>query len=206
MERLTFSNNDVGREVIAFSYRVADCKFTAPVIADTVRLQLALPLGLTITMFAVVVFRGNDDASLIGLQVRDNVAPSLVVVNTQSDDEIFAGVGHETKGATCPAGFHLEHMGSVNFAPDTGGTEFPASLLDDVEECACIVLIDPNGDCVSHSDKRCICTSGSLRCRHAMSQIRSRLWKQWRKYIQVGSEKSGAAEKRSVGCRFIRFA
>jgi hypothetical protein len=133
---LLLSDNDVGRKVVAFSYGVADRKFTALVIAHTVRLQLALPLGHTVTVFAVVVFRGNDDPSLIGAQVRDNVAPSLVVVNTQSDDEIFAGVGLETKGATCPAVLHFEHMGSVNFAPDTGGSVFPIRLLDEVEERA----------------------------------------------------------------------
>jgi hypothetical protein len=117
LKRLTLSDNDVGREVITFNYGVTDCKFTTLVVADAIRLQLALPLGLTIAMFAVVVFRGNYNASLFGAQVRDNVVPSLVVVNTQSGDEIFASVKLETKGATCPAVFHDEHMGSVNFAP-----------------------------------------------------------------------------------------
>jgi hypothetical protein len=102
-------------------------------------------------VFAAVVFRSNDNASLLVGQVRDNVSLSFVVVDTQCDDEIFTGVGHETKGARCPAAAHSEHMSVVNFTPRPPVRVLPNRLLDDVEECVLIRLEDPSSNCVSHS-------------------------------------------------------
>ena len=101
LEQLTSSNNDVDLEVVAFGFTVDERKVAALVIPDIVRRCLALPLAHAITVLAVVVLWSNDDTSMfVGGEFRDNIAPSLVVVNTQSHDESFIGVGHKTKGAT----------------------------------------------------------------------------------------------------------
>jgi hypothetical protein len=101
LKQLTSSNNDVDLEVIAFGFTVLERKVAALVIPNIVRRWLALPLAHAITMLAVVVLWGNNDCSmLVGGEFSDNIAPSLVVVNTQSNDESFIGVGHETKRAT----------------------------------------------------------------------------------------------------------
>jgi hypothetical protein len=51
------------------------------------------------------------------VKVGDDVTPTLVVVDTQGDDEVLASVGLETKGTAGSAAAHGEHMGSVDFRP-----------------------------------------------------------------------------------------
>ena len=158
----TSSDDDVDREVIALGNRIGERKIATLLIGDVIGRQLLLPLRLSVRVCVVVVLRGNDDASLLVGKVRDNVAPSEIVVDTQSDDEIFTGVGQETKGATCPAAAHSEHIGTVNFAPCPPVSELPNCPLDEVEEGICIDLVDPSGDCVGHSVGKKWMTSASV--------------------------------------------
>jgi hypothetical protein len=150
LRRLTSSDNDVDLEVIAFGSSIVVCKIAILPI-DIVGRQLLLPLLHSITILVAVVLRGNDDPSLFVGEVRDNVSPSLIVVDAQSDDEVFTSVAHETKRAACPAAANGEHVGSVNVAPFPAVGVVPNRLLDDVEVRVWVGVVDPSVDFVSHS-------------------------------------------------------
>ena len=147
---LTSSNNDVDLVVIAFGRSIVVRK-VAILPIDIVRRQLLLPLQHAITILVAVVLRGDDDPSLLVGEVRDNVSPPLIVVDTQSDDEVFTGVAHETKRAGRPAAAYGEHMGSVNVAPFPAAGVVPNRLLDDVEVRIWVGVVDPSVEFVSHS-------------------------------------------------------
>jgi len=152
-KRLTSSNDDVNLEVTSIGYSVLECKAVTSSANDIVSHQLLLPLPLPVAVLIAVVFRRDDDPSLIRRKVRDNVTPTSVIVDTQSDDAALVGVGHEAKGAARPATAHREDMGPVNFAPCPAVSEFPDRLLNDVEECVRIALVDTRGDRVTHSTR-----------------------------------------------------
>jgi len=118
-------------------------------VLDTVRRQLLLPLTLPVGL--AVVLRRDDDTSLVGSKVRDNVAPGLVVVNAQSGDEVLLGVGHEAKGAASAATAHLEDIGPLDLVPSAAIGKLPDSLFDGAEECSGVGDEDARGDCVTHS-------------------------------------------------------
>lgn len=150
-KRLTSSNDDIDLEVTSIGYSVFERKVVTSSAIDIVSHQLLLPLPLPVAVLMAVVFRRDDDAGLIRRKVRDNVTPTFVIVDTQSDDADLVGVGHEAKGAARSAAAHGEDMGPVNFAPCPAVSEFPDRLLDDAEECVRITLVDTRGDCVTHS-------------------------------------------------------
>jgi hypothetical protein len=87
------------------------------------------------------MLRGDDDASLLMSEVRDDVTPALVIVDAQRNDEVLSGVGHETKGAGRSATAHGEQVASIDFAPGSAIGIFPDRLLDDAEECILVGLI-----------------------------------------------------------------
>ena len=151
LRQLTLSDNDVDLEVIAFGHSIVVRKIATLRILDIVGRQLLLPLLRSITILVAVVLRGNDDPTFFVGKVRDNVSPPLIVVDTQSDDEVFTGVGHETKRAARPAAAHGEHMCSLTFAPCSPVGVVPNRFLDDVEVRVWVGLVDPSGDCVRHS-------------------------------------------------------
>ena len=103
------------------------------------------------TPWKVVLRRDDNSASLVGRKVRNDITPTLVVVDTQRDDEVFASVGRETKGATRPATARHEQVGIVDFAPRSSVGVFPDHLLGDVEERILVGLVSLYGDHVTHS-------------------------------------------------------
>ena len=129
-------------------------KLAALKVRDAVVGQLRLPLPFPILVTVGVVLGSDDDASLIVGKVGDNVTPTLVVVDAQSDDEVFASVGHEAKGTAGPAATHGEHMGPVDFTPRSTVGILPDRLLDDVEEGVLVGLIDLGSDRVTHSREK----------------------------------------------------
>ena len=123
-------------------------------VLDAVRRQLCLPLLLPVGVLVGVVLGCDDHTSLVGGKVRDDVAPTFVVVDAQRDDEVLAsGAGHETKGAARSATTHREYMGSTEVVPRPAISVFPDSLLDDVEVCV-RGLVDTCSDCVTHSRRK----------------------------------------------------
>jgi hypothetical protein len=63
-------------------------------------------------------------------------------------------VGRETKGAARSATAHGEHIGSIGLTPRSAVGVFPDRLLDDVEKCVLVGLVDLYGDCVAHSKRK----------------------------------------------------
>jgi hypothetical protein len=149
--RLTSSNDDVDLEVMSVGHSVVKRKGATFIVLHTVTRQLLLPLSHTIGLVGAVVLRVDDDASLLISQVGDDITPTLVVVDAQRNDEVLAGVGHETKGARRSATAHSEYLGSVSFAPCSAISKIPGGPLDDAEECILLGLGDLCGDIVSHS-------------------------------------------------------
>ena len=121
-------------------------------IGGLVRLQLPLPLLLHVRVVLAVILRINDASGLVVLEVSDDIAPSLVVVDAQSDDAAFVIVGQEAKGAGRSAAVHPEHVGPVDLIPGSTFGEIPHRLLDDAEELVLvgISLEDKDLDLVTH--------------------------------------------------------
>ena len=148
---LTSSDDDLDLEVVSLSDGVDKRKLAALEVRDAVVGQLRLPLLLTVFVVIGVVLGSDDNASLVVGEIGDNITPTLVVVDSQSDDEVFAGVGHEAKGTAGPAATHGEHMGPVDFTPRSTIRVLPDRLLDDVEEGVLVGLVDLGSDRVTHS-------------------------------------------------------
>lgn len=152
--RLTSSNNDVDREGISLGHSIVERKFATFRVGDRVGRQLRMPLLLPVGIVRVVILRVDVDTSPAGTEVCDNITPTLVCIDAQCDDEVLAGVRHETKGAGRSATAHREYLLIVNFAPRSAISILPDSLLDDAEECVRIGLVDPRCDCVTHSGRK----------------------------------------------------
>ena len=149
--RLTSSDDDLHLEVVPLSNIVGEGESATLDVGDGVVGQLRLPLLFTVFVRVGVVLGCDDDTSLIVSKVRDDVAPTLVVVDAQRDDEVFAGVGQETKGAGSSAATHGEDMRSVDFAPCSTVGVVPDRLLDDMEERVLVGLVDLGGDGVTRA-------------------------------------------------------
>jgi hypothetical protein len=156
IKKMTYSSSDddLDREIVSIGHSVGERNVATFGVLDVVRRQLRLPLFLPVAVLVGVILRRDDDTSLVGRKVRDNITPTLVIVDAQCDDEVLAGVGRETKGATRSATTHGEHMGSVGLAPRSAVGVFPDCLLDDVEKSVLVGLVDLCGDCVAHSRKK----------------------------------------------------
>jgi hypothetical protein len=147
---LTLADDDSGLQIIALRHGVLERTLATLHVGDLVRSQLLLPLLHPVREVVAVILWVNNAGGLIVLDVRDDVAPSLVVVDAQSDDEALARFGPETKGARRPATSHLEHKVTIDIVPAYGVLE--RGLLDDTEVHvgAGIGLIDRHLDRIAH--------------------------------------------------------
>ncbi len=87
---------------------------------------------------------------LVALEVRDDVAPLLVIVDAQRDNKTLACIGHDAKGARGPASAHLKHVATIDLAPTVG--VLPDGLLGNmvVRVLAGSNLMDIHLDRVTH--------------------------------------------------------
>src|ERR1700753_1743115 len=136
---ITSSNGDLADEVVSLGNRIAEPDVATLGVLDAVRHQLCLPLSLAVAMLVGVVLRRDGNTGVAGRKVRDDIAPALVVVNTQGDDKVLVGVGLEAKGAIGPAAANREHISSIDLAPRSA---VPDRLLDDAEECVRVGLVN----------------------------------------------------------------
>ena len=150
-KRRTLSDGDLDLEVVSISNGVNEREFATLEVRDTVSGQLRLPLLFTVLVAVGVVLRGDDDTSLVVLEVGDDVSPTLVVVDAQRNNEVFAGVGNETKGTASSTTTHGENMNSVDKTPRSTVGVVPDSLLGDAEECIVVGLVDLGRDGVGGS-------------------------------------------------------
>src|ERR1700691_1456487 len=120
----------MARQVIAFSLSILQRILATFQVGDLVHSQLLLPLLRPTWVVLAVILRVNNTSGLLALEVRDDVAPSFVIVDAQSDDETLPRVGQEAKGAGGPAPAHLEHMVTVDLFPSSTVGVFPNCLLN----------------------------------------------------------------------------
>jgi hypothetical protein len=73
--RLTSPNDDLGLEVLSFGLSVGERKVATFEVLDIVR---RLPLLLAVAVLVGVVLRRDDDTSLVGRKVRNDITPTLV--------------------------------------------------------------------------------------------------------------------------------
>ena len=100
---VTLRDHNSDLQVIAFGHSVLIRTCATFQVGDLVHGQVASPLLFLISVLRIVVLWGNDTSGLTVRKVRDDVAPSNIVIDAQGDDEDLAHVGQETKGATCTA-------------------------------------------------------------------------------------------------------
>ena len=146
---LTLSDHNADCQVIALGHSILERILDAFRVGDLVLRQLLLPLLLPLRLsFAVILW--IDDASGLILEVRDNVAPSLVIVNAESHDEAPPRVGHEAKGAGGPAPTHLQYIVPVDLVPGSTVGVFPNCVVDYTEKLAGLSLVDKYFDTITH--------------------------------------------------------
>ena len=95
--KLTNHNSEL--QVIALLHSVLERKLAILRVGDIVRGQLLFPLPLPSRVSRTVILWVDGQSGLIVLEVCDDVAPTLVVMDAKSDDEALAREGPETKGA-----------------------------------------------------------------------------------------------------------
>ncbi len=71
---------------MAVGHNILERKLATLQVGDLVRRELPLPLLLHVGVVLAVVLWINDASGLVVLEVRDDIAPSLVIVDAQSDD------------------------------------------------------------------------------------------------------------------------
>ncbi len=149
---LTLSDHNSDRQVIAVGHNVLERILATMQVGDRVRSQLLLPLPLPFRGVLAVILWVNDASGLIVREVRDDVTPSLVIVDAESDDETLACVGDKAKGTGRPAPAHLEHVVTVDPVPGSTVGVFPNRLLDDtkVSVLAGSSLVDKHFDRITH--------------------------------------------------------
>ena len=152
---LTSLADDVALELFSFPDSVFARIFATRLVVATEFRQLLLPYGLEVLLG--VVFRRGDDASVFRGNVRDNVAPTFVIVDAHSDDEGPALAIFETHRAAVSAATHGEDMAPVGFVPSTALSVFPDRLLNAAEvrgQFLALALVQARGDGVeSHSGR-----------------------------------------------------
>lgn len=110
----------------------------------------------SLCMGVVVVLWQSPDAGDVVGEASDNVEPWLVVVNTHSNEEGFiALLSHEAKDTRGTATAHGEGKGSIRLRPCTTVGIVPNTLLDDLEECVGVALVDMDSDGVRHAKTMC---------------------------------------------------
>ena len=119
---------------MAVGHNILERKLATLQVGDLVRRELPLPLLLHVGVVLAVVLWINDASGLVVLEVRDDITPSLVIVDAQSDDAALAFVGQEAKGAGRSAAVHPEHVASVDLVPGSTIGVIPHRLLDDAEK------------------------------------------------------------------------
>ena len=146
------SNDSPNCEFVAVGHDILKRKLVTLQVGDLVRLQLPLPLLLHVRVVLAIILWINEANGLVILEVRDDIAPSLVIVDAQSDDAALTFIGQEAKGAGRSAAVYLEHVASVDIAPGSTFGEIPRCLLDDTEELILvgISLEDQHVDLVTH--------------------------------------------------------
>ena len=149
--RLSSSNDNINPEVLSFCHSIIKFDVATIGVADIVSRQLPFPLLLPVAVSVAVILRCDNDASLVGGEVSDDVTPTFVVVDAQGDDEVLAGVGQETKRPARPAAAHVKHVRSVNVIPGSAVSIMPHGLLDDAEGCVPVGMVDLRGDPVTRS-------------------------------------------------------
>ena len=119
-------------------------------VEDIVQSQLLFPLLLPSRVSRTVILWVDGQSGLIVLEVCDDVAPTLVVMDAKSDDEALAREGPETKGARRSTSAHLEHLVALVLVPGSTVGEVPVRLLDDTEERVRVGLVDKHFDRIAH--------------------------------------------------------
>ena len=122
---LTLSDHNLDLQVGALSISIVERILDTFRVGDLVLRQLLLPLRLPLREFVAVILWVDDASGLIVLEVRDDVTPSLVIVNAESHDEAPARVGHEAKGAGGPAPAHLQYIVAIDLVPGSTVGVFP---------------------------------------------------------------------------------
>jgi hypothetical protein len=149
---LTLRDHNSDFQVISVGLSVLVRTLATLKVGDLEHSQVLPSLCLLIRVFRAVVRWVNETSSLIvGLEVRDDIAPCLVTVDAQSDDEVPARLGHETEGTRRPAFAHREQMVVVDLVPGSTLCVSPDGLLDDTEVArAGIVLEYKHLDLITH--------------------------------------------------------
>ena len=146
---LTLSDHNSDLQVFAPHHSVLERKLATLQVVNFVSRQLPLPLLLPIRVFQAVILWINEASGLIVLDVRDDIAPSLVIVDAQSEDTALAFVSQKAKSTGRSTATHLEHVESVDVAPCSTVSVIPNRLLDNAEVLG-ISLEDHYFDRITH--------------------------------------------------------
>ena len=128
-------NEDVGLEVVALSNCINDFDCGSTSAPDAVRRQLFLPhVG---PWSVIVVLPIDHESRLVGRKSSHDVAPTFVVVHTNSNgNELARGVRFEAKHARRAASTHSEGQNTISVGPSATVGKVPVGFLDEGEQPA----------------------------------------------------------------------
>lgn len=135
---------------------VFSCDSPPLLVQDGLAGALRLSRLDSLSMRVVVILRQGSDAGDVVGEASDDVEPGLVVVNTHSNEEsLLALLSHEAKDTRGTAAAHGEGEDSILLRPCTAVGIVPNALLNDLEECVGVALVDMDLDGVRHAKAMC---------------------------------------------------
>ena len=151
-------DGDGGVEGVAVLLVVVNCEFDTRG-ARPLQMRQLLPQHLVSPVFVVVVSGVNLNTGVGGLLVRDDITPSLVVVDAQCDQEEAARGVPEAQHSGSATAAHVEGVLAIHLAPVCSIGVMPTCLLHNAEPVGGLGLDDPHVDGVRHGDelKRRLC-------------------------------------------------
>lgn len=139
-------NGDIATKAVTLRDGVVDLEQPSLRVPHAVIRQLLLPC--ICPELSIVVLRVDGKTALLSSEARNDITPALVIVNTNSDDDVLGPfVGSEAESARGTAVTHFEDVLAVDLRPSS---IVPDGLLDDTEEGVGVLLMDANRNRVRH--------------------------------------------------------
>ncbi len=149
----TSTDDNINLQVISFSHSILE-RILSAIPGNVIRRKRLPADGNTILVLSaapllLVVLWSDFDAGLSRrIQLCNDITPWLVVVNSEGDNKVFAGVSYETERATSATAAHREEVCVFDFLP---GAIRKNCLFDRREKSIRIGLVDLYSDRVGHS-------------------------------------------------------
>jgi hypothetical protein len=147
---LRLSDDVVGLEVVTISDGELDLEVPSRGTLDTIIGELLLPRECPRSI--VIIFGKNDEPRVLLRYTGDDIAPSLIIVDTNGEGEDLV-TGLESKQARGARAIHGKDVGVIHLRPGTAIGKVPDALFDDLEKGVGVGAEDFQLDRVRHAER-----------------------------------------------------